>query len=240
MKSCKGGVTISFSQWPVRDPEWVTGQGQSTEFTAGAMWQWRGSPWTVRRFFNDFFLSYSKQISHTDMTGLVQSLCAFPKLLLSFGSSPESAEGNKGVVFWACVCPGLWLCCEKDVRIAHVGCTHISPIVRARGNIRIFYNRIYVINVTLHCSKLLRRFSSLGTARYKVYYYFWLQLVSQRAQENWESYTSVLVIFRTVRVPVPQFPCSETEQIIPWGTETTEWKCIRNGCLWWNGGQRVA
>lgn len=74
------------------------------------------------------------------MTGLVQSLSAFPKLLLSFGSSPKSAERNKGVVFWDCVCPGLWLmqqgwlCCEKeDVRIAHGIYTHTSPRLRQEG-----------------------------------------------------------------------------------------------------------
>lgn len=53
------------------------------------------------------------------MTGLLQSLCAFPKLLVSFGSSPKSAERNKGVVFLGLCCPGLWLMqqgwlwCEK-------------------------------------------------------------------------------------------------------------------------------
>lgn len=68
------------------------------------------------------------------MTGLIQSLSAFPKLLLSFGSTPKSAERNKGVVFWDCGCPGLWLCCEKqDVRIARGICTHTSPRFRQEG-----------------------------------------------------------------------------------------------------------
>lgn len=55
------------------------------------------------------------------MTGLIQSLCAFPKLLLSFGSSPKSAERNKGVVFWACVCPGLWLMQQGEVAVLGEG-----------------------------------------------------------------------------------------------------------------------
>lgn len=88
----------------------------------------------------------------------------------------------------------------------------------------------------------------------KLYYcYFLLQLFSQRAHTYdrgtalhvWHKRSGrVALLFlsssRAVSVPVPQFPCFEMEQIVPWGTETTAWKCIRNGRVWWNGGQRIA
>lgn len=78
MDNCKGGVSISFSQWPVRDPERVTGQVQSTEFTAGATWEWRGSPGLWEDFF--FFLSYSEQI-------YTQTWLAWSKVWVHFPNS---------------------------------------------------------------------------------------------------------------------------------------------------------
>lgn len=36
------------------------------------------------------------------------------------------------------------------------------------------------------------------------------------AQGSWESCTSAVVTLRSVTVPVPQFPCFEMEQTIPW------------------------
>lgn len=179
MNISKGGVRISFSQWPVRDPERVTGQGQSTEFTAGAAWEWRGSPGLWEDFFNEFFLKLSKANLYTDMTGLLQSLCAFPKLLVSFGSSPKSAERNKGVVFLGLCCPGLWLmqqgwlCCEKW-GCEHCTCdfTFLQGLCRRAGITgeisEFFYNRIYIRNINLHCCTLLWRISCLVSARYKI------------------------------------------------------------------------
>lgn len=112
----------------------------------------------------------------------MQSLCAFPKLFLSFGSSPKSAERNKGVFFWDCmsVLGSGW--CSRGGYAARRRMsglpmwstnTLLQGFRQENGNNqgkykkRLFYNSIYVINVNLHCCKLWR-ISCLVTARYKI------------------------------------------------------------------------
>lgn len=137
----------------------------------GMTWE----PWTVGRFVFIIFLSYSKQI-------YTQTWLAWSKVWVHFPNSSWALDqllslqrGTRELFFGIVAAPGSGCAVRSRMSGLHMGSTHTSPRFKQKGcnNQRkywkcLFYNRIYVRNVNLHCCELWWRISCLVTARCKI------------------------------------------------------------------------